>query len=135
MKDYKPLTHNFLQLGSASCMDKVKVCFLKAKEIHQYLYGDNHVKVGDCLYNLGLAFKKVLLFKPAQKHIEDAMKVYQVAVGIHSLQVANCCMTLAKIALMDDLKTKKALTYLEEALQMKQILYKHRPKCREIYQV
>ena len=38
-------------------MNKVKICYLKTKEIYQHVLGQSHPQVGDCLYNLGIAYK------------------------------------------------------------------------------
>ena len=70
------MTQNFIQLGSLSCMDKIKACFLKSMEISKYMFGENDERVADCHYNLGIAFKKVFLFNSAEKHLEDALKIY-----------------------------------------------------------
>ena len=82
------------------CIDKVKLCFLKCKEIHEYYYGPSDVRVGDCLFNLGLAYKKNLLLPQAQMYISDALKIYQEGVGLRSMPVANALVALGKIALL-----------------------------------
>lgn len=44
------------------CIDKCKACYLKCKDIHEYFFGVSDVRVGDCLFNLGLAYKRHLFF-------------------------------------------------------------------------
>ena len=101
------------------CIDKVKACFLKAKEIHEYHYGPNDCRVGDCLYNLGLAYKKNLLLPQAQSYIREALKVYQEGVGLRSMPVANTLVTLGKIALIQGFQIRLAMRYFEESLMIK----------------
>lgn len=55
------------------CIEKVKACFIKSKEIHEFHFGPNDARVADCLYNLGLAYKKHLLLPMAQHYIREAL--------------------------------------------------------------
>ena len=57
-------------------MDKIKACFLKSMEISKYMFGENDERVADCHYNLGIALKKALLFNSAERHLEDALRIY-----------------------------------------------------------
>ena len=114
------------------CIDKVKMCFLKTKEIYEYRYGPNDCRVGDCLYNLGLVYKKHLLLPQAMKYISDALKVYQEGVGLKSMPVANTLVTLGKVAIIQGFQVKLALHYFEESLLIKQELLKNKPKCPEL---
>ena len=114
------------------CIDKVKACFLKCKEIHEYHYGPSDVRVGDCLFNLGLAYKKNLLLPQAQMYISDALKIYQEGVGLRSMPVANALVALGKIALLQGFQIRLALRYFEESLQVKQEILKNKPKSNEL---
>jgi len=111
------------------CIDKVKVCFLKCKDIHEYFFGVTDCRVADCLFNLGLAYKRHLLLPQAQTYIQEALKVYQEGVGTRSLPVANSLLILGKIALMRGYQIRLALRYFEESLAIKQEIFKNKPKC------
>ena len=73
---------------------------MKCKDIQEYHFGEYDIKVGDCLYNLALAYKKHLLLPPAQSYMEQALRVYQEGVGLKSMPVANTLLALGKISLI-----------------------------------
>ena len=98
--------------------------------IFEQYFGKNHLLVGDCLFNLGVSHKQVLMLVPAKEYFEMALQIYIRGVGRNSMQTANSYQMLGKVNLLLQLY-EEALSNLNSSLSIKQQLLKSNP-CQEI---
>jgi hypothetical protein len=53
--------------------------------IYEVFFGKHHHLVGDCLFNLGVAHKQMLMLAPSKEYLEMALDVYVRSVGRNSM--------------------------------------------------
>lgn len=123
IQDYAKAVNNLGYLyHKQSLYDKAETFYLEAKEIREYLLGEQHEDCADSYTNLAVLYKMQGLFKKAEPYYFLARKVYGEILEGNSLRYAMACNNLGE-SFRTQKKYAEAETYYLEAIEVHKRLY------------